>query len=197
MGTFLDKSLKMLLQKQKIDELSINCFRLKEILQNEIARIIETYAEKRFEILNKDGSVISNEIVYVPPKTTLLTRVTDEYFQKHLFEKAGYLHGEETDFAFRVDGLENVALWFRNREKLDFYLQGWKPNEFYPDYIIKTTSGKYLVVEYKGEDRLSNEDTQYKVKLGELWQKLSRDKNIFFLVGKARSDEIIKEISKL
>jgi superfamily II DNA or RNA helicase len=197
MGIFIDTSLKMLLQKQKIDELSINRFRLKEILQNEIARIIETYAERHFETLNKDGFVTSNDVVYVPPKTTLLTRVADEYFQKHLFEKAGYLNGEETDFAFRVDGLENIAWWFRNREKLDFYLQGWKPNKFYPDYIIKTVSGKYLLVEYKGEDRLSNEDTQYKVKLGELWQKLNKGKSQFFLVGKANSDEIIKTISIL
>ncbi|HUD06027.1 MAG TPA: DEAD/DEAH box helicase family protein [Candidatus Saccharimonadales bacterium] len=197
MGIFLDKSLKMLLQKQTLDELSINRFRLKEIIKAEIAKIIEKYALVRFENFNKNGYIISDKVTFDPPKTTLLTRVTDEYFQKHLFEKAGYLNGEETDFAFRVDGLENVAWWFRNREKLDFYLQGWKPNKFYPDYIIKTVSGKYLLVEYKGEDRLSNEDTQYKVKLGELWQELNKDKNQFFLAGKANSDEIIKTISVL
>lgn len=126
-----------------------------------------------------------------------MTRNTEEHFQKHLFEKAGYLNGEETELAFRLDSLENILWWFRSREKQDFYLQGWQPNRFYPDFIVKTKTGKYIVIEYKGEDRLSNEDSQYKDKLGKLWEKLNNNGDKFYMASKANSDEIIKAVSNI
>ena len=115
----------------------------------------------------------------------MIARLSGEHFQKHLFERAGQLNGEETEFAMRIDVLENVAWWFRSREKEDFYLQGWRSGKFYPDFIIKTKRGVYILAEYKGGDRLSNEDTAYKEELGKLWEKLNNGKNKFFLVGKS------------
>jgi len=102
----------------------------------------------------------------------MIARLSSEHFQKHLFERSGQLNGEETEFAMRLDVLDNVLWWFRNREKEDFYLQGWRPGKFYPDFIIKTKSGAYILAEYKGGDRLSNDDTSYKEELGQLWEKL-------------------------
>jgi type III restriction enzyme len=107
------------------------------------------------------------------------------------------MNGEELELAFRLDGLDSILWWFRSREKEDFYLQGWKQGKFYPDFIIKTKSGKYVLVEYKGEDRLSNEDTAYKVELGDLWEELSGHKNKFYLASKKNSETLIKELSSL
>jgi type III restriction enzyme len=41
----------------------------------------------------------------------------------------------------------------------------WKA-KFNPDLIAFTHSGKIAVLEYKGEDRVTNEDSRYKERLG-------------------------------
>ena len=196
MGGYIEKSLNVLFKSHTLEELSVNRFRLKGRLQEEAQGLIQGYSQKKFNKLLEDKKLVANEVIYSPDKSITMSRTTAETFQKHLFEKAGNLNGEELDFAFRLDGLDNVAWWFRNREKEDFYLQGWKSGKFYPDFIVKTKSGQYVLIEYKGEDRLSNEDTAYKVELGELWEKLN-DKAKFYLVGKATSDEVVKSVSSL
>ncbi len=195
MSEYIDLVIKDLSKKHTVEELSLNRFRLKEGIQEAIVAIIEGYAKAGFDKLLKNGDIDTQSAFFTPEKETLLSRVSPEHFQKHLFERAGYMNGEETDLAMRLDVMENVEWWYRSREKVDFYLQGWKSGKFYPDFIIKTKTGKYILVEYKGEDRLSNEDTEYKTELGKLWQKLSQNGDQFFLAGKVNSDSILKTIS--
>jgi type III restriction enzyme len=197
MGKYIDLALADLSKKYSVEELSLNRFRLKERILEEIADIIQAYAKIAFDKLlsNKEIDVASS--YYSPEKTIYLARLSPEHFQKHLFERAGHMNGEETEFAMRLDVMENIQWWYRSREKLDFYLQGWRSGKFYPDFIIKTKAGKYILAEYKGEDRLSNEDTEYKVELGNLWQKLLDDESSFYLVGKAGVDSMLKEIARM
>lgn len=61
-------------------------------------------------------------------------------------------------------------------------MQGWKPGKFYPDFIIKTRAGRYILMEYK-------------VELGKLWQKLTGDRHLFHVVGKKNADVVLKELS--
>lgn len=195
MAKYISKVVADLSKSHDIEELSLNRFRLRERIQEEIQVLIDQFAKEKFDKLLASGEIDAKSSCYLPEKSILLTRISTMEPKKHLFEKAGYLNGEETDFALRLDILENIEWWYRNREKEDFYLQGWKSGKFYPDFIVKTKGGKYILVEYKGEDRLSNEDTGYKVELGNLWQNLSGF-NKFFLVGKTSTDNILKEISK-
>ncbi len=197
MNQYLDKVLEHLSKTHTVEELSLNRFRLKEIVQEEIQKIIDAYAKNQFDKLLSKEDINAESSNYSPDQKILISRLSPELFQKHLFERAGYMNGEETEFAMRIDVLENIEWWYRNREKEDFYLQGWRSGKFYSDFIIKTKSGKYIVVEYKGEDRLSNEDTEYKNELGKLWEKLSGEKNRFFLVGKISIDNVLKEISAI
>lgn len=197
MGKYIDIALDQLLEKYGIEELSVNRFRIKEYLQDIALEIIGTYARSQFDQLLKSEDVSTAVATYEPPQAILISRPAHEHFKKHLFEKAGNMNGEELDFAFRLDGLDSILWWFRSREKEDFYLQGWRQGKFYPDFIAKTKSGVYIVAEYKGEDRLSNEDTAYKVELGELWQKLTNNRHKFYLVGRKNADAVIKELSSL
>ncbi len=197
MGEYIDKVIKDLTKSFTVEELSLNRFRLKERIQEEVQIIIDQYAKTQFDTLLSKGEIDTKSATYSPEQKIYLTRLSPEYFQKHLFERAGYMNGEETNFAMRLDVLENIEWWFRSREKVDFYVQGWKSGKFYPDFIIKTKSGKYILAEYKGEDRLSNSDTEYKVELGKLWQKLCGDSSRFFLFGKSTMDNVLKEISAI
>ncbi|MGI8419648.1 MAG: hypothetical protein ACR2LN_03310 [Candidatus Levyibacteriota bacterium] len=73
---------------------------------------------------------------------------------------------------------------------------------YYPSVPVYPTiaydpEGRYLLIEYKGEDRLSNDDTTYKVKLGELWEKICNNGNKFYLASKANSEDIVKTIATI
>lgn len=197
MGQYIDMALKGLSKTHSVEELSLNRFRVKEQIQDEIQAILDKYAKETFEKLLSKGEINTTSVSYSPEQKIMIARLSNEHFQKHLFERSGHLNGEETEFAMRLDVLENISWWFRNREKEDFYLQGWRPGKFYPDFIIKTKSGAYILAEYKGGDRLSNEDTAYKEELGKLWEKLNNNKNKFFLVGKVSMDEVLKAIAAL
>ncbi len=195
MGEYIDKVIKDLSKTHSIEELSLNRFRLKERIQEEVQLIISQFAKTQFDKLLSNGEIDAKSSTYSPEQKINLARLSQEHFQKHLFERAGYMNGEETEFTMRLDVLENIEWWYRNREKEDFYLQGWRSGKFYPDFIVKTKSGTYILVEYKGEDRLSNEDTAYKRELGNLWEKLGKNK--FFLAGKADTDSTLLQIKDI
>jgi hypothetical protein len=45
--------------------------------------------------------------------------------------------------------------------------------------------------------RISNEDTEYKVQIAEIWAKLSEDKLHFFLVHTKNVEEVLNKIKEL
>ena len=51
--------------------------------------------------------------------------------------------------------------------------------------MAQLTDGRVLAVEYKGEDRITNDDTKEKKKIGELWETRSNGSCLFRLVGKS------------
>jgi type III restriction enzyme len=130
------------------------------------------------------------------PSKIILSDKEPEKFKKNLYEGLGKLNKEELNFISRIDSeeLPNIKCWVRNREKKDFYLQGWKRNKFYPDFIALTKSGKTILLEWKGEDRVSNEDTRYKVEIAKEWEKVSNGKTLFFLVNTANIENILSQI---
>jgi len=97
-----------------------------------------------------------------------------------------------------LGAIPNVKYWVRNREKVDpFYIQGWRKNKFYPDFVAVTKRGVVIALEWKGEDRLSNEDTTYKVEIGEVWEKLGGGKSYFFLVNNQNIEETLNKLKDL
>lgn len=120
------------------------------------------------------------EFVYDPnsyPARTVCPRSAD--FVKHYYEKVGELEattpagniGEEFQCAQFIDGLSEVRWWVRNLERQpvhSFWLQT-STDRFYPDFVIQLKNGKIIVVEYKGTDRSTNDDTKEKERLGKLW----------------------------
>ena len=76
-----------------------------------------------------------------------------------------------------VANMPNIEWWTRDVEKRGFYINGFINH--YPDFIIKTKSGKIVLLETKGEHL----DAELKIKLGNLWASCcGRDKYGYFLV---------------
>ncbi|MDD5417199.1 MAG: hypothetical protein PHU12_04475, partial [Candidatus Aenigmarchaeota archaeon] len=121
-------------------------------------------------------------------------------FNKNYYSKIDKLNKEEEKFVQRLDldTLPNIKFWIRNREKKDpFYLQGWKRNKFYPDFIALTNKGHILALEWKGEDRVSNEDTKYKEEIAKVWEQLGKGKLYFFLAHNGNIEEVLNKIKDL
>jgi type III restriction enzyme len=102
--------------------------------------------------------------------------------------------GEECACAKTIDSAPETLYWLRNvsRHSASFRLPTSTDN-FYPDFIVKLKDKRVLVVEYKGEDRASNEDTQEKTLIGELWEKHTKGKGLFLLAVKNKNGKSVAE----
>ena len=106
-------------------------------------------------------------------------------FRKHFFPLVGELksEGEEFDCAAFLDQLDAVRYWVRNLERrpdASFWLQT-STDKFYPDFVALLIDGRTLVVEYKGEDRWTNDDSREKRAVGELWADRSKGECVFVM----------------
>jgi len=116
-------------------------------------------------------------------------------FRKHYYPRVGDLKnsGEEFECAQFIDStLSRVKFWVRNPERKpqhSFWLQT-ATDKFYPDFVCKLKDERFLVVEYKGEDRWSGDDAKEKRNLGELWAERSGGQCLF-VMPKGKDFEMI------
>jgi len=120
-------------------------------------------------------------------------------FRNHFFRVVGDLKpdGEEFECAAIIDGLPEVECWIRNldqRPDSSFWLQT-STDRFYPDFLVRLRDGRILVVEYKGEDRWSNDDSKEKRRVGELWAERSNG-HCLFVMPKGPNWEAIKATTR-
>ena len=109
-------------------------------------------------------------------------------FQKHYLgsNKVPFMDSdEEIECAKAIDSLSNVEYWIRNvsRNRNSFRLPT-SSDYFYPDFVALMKDGRILVVEYKGEHILTDDDTKEKENIGKLWQKESNGKCVFVMASK-------------
>ncbi len=196
---FLDRAIENQLKTHSLSELSVNRYVLADQLGDVINKILEKYAKERFDIFLQKKK-ISTEKFDAFPNTITLKQAVPQEFNRNYYEKVDKLNSEELEFVQRLDldTLPNIKYWVRSREKLDpFYIQGWRKNKFYPDFIAVTKKGVVVALEWKGGDRVSNEDTTYKVEIGETWEKLGNNKQRFFLVHTGNIEEVLGKIKEL
>lgn len=106
-------------------------------------------------------------------------------FNKSYFRQVGELksEGEEFECARFLDTHRSVWYWVRNierRPESSFWLQT-STDKFYPDFVVLLHDGRILVVEYKGADRWSDDDSKEKRALGELWADRSSGHCLFIM----------------
>lgn len=79
-----------------------------------------------------------------------------------------------------IANLPNIQFWHKNMDnKPGFRLNGFINH--YPDFIIRTVSGKIIILETKGDDR-DNSDSARKVKLGSAWASQAGKDYRYFMV---------------
>ena len=113
-------------------------------------------------------------------------------FDKHYYPLVGDLRertgrgdeAEEFQCARVVDLLDEVKFWVRNLVAPNQFWMPTSRQRTYPDFVVELNDGRRLVVEYKGGDRFSNEDSQEKRNVGELWARRSGGRALYVMVQK-------------
>lgn len=168
-----------------IDELAYRKFRLRGALQRKMAAGLVEAKQRVFDSLfaNEEKFEIRDEhaIVFEQGRYGYDNIYTGFIpLKKHFFAVIGNLKntGEEFECAeYIAHQMEGVEWWVRNVEKkpTSFWLQT-ASDKFYPDFVVKLTSGVILAIEYKGQDRsigIGNRDSIEKKRIGDLWAKRS------------------------
>ncbi len=200
-NAFIAKAIDTQIKKHKrsLPELSVNRYLLADRLSVVITEALEAYTKKQFaDLLSKKKLSVEPFDAY--PPTIALKSPVPKVFNKNLYERIDGINGEERGFVERIDlgVLDNIDFWVRNREKVDpFYIQGWRKGKFYPDFVAVTKKGTIVALEWKGEDRISNEDTAYKVEVAKEWEKLGKGKLHFFLAHNGNSEEVLTQLKTL
>jgi type III restriction enzyme len=106
-------------------------------------------------------------------------------FTKHYYPVVGEHanRGEEYDCDMYIDRLPQVKTWVRNldrRPRDSFWLQT-STDRFYPDFVCLLKDDRYLVVEYKGLDRWTNDDSKEKRLIGQEWEARSNGQCLFVM----------------
>lgn len=125
-------------------------------------------------------------------------------FKKHFFGSVGELEskGEEFECAKLIDTSPQVKYWIRNlsgRSQTSFWLPT-STDRFYPDFVAMLNDGRIFVIEFKGADRVTSDDTKEKRNIGELWAAKSESKGLFLIVqmqdeqGRSLKDQIARAV---
>lgn len=105
-------------------------------------------------------------------------------YSKHFYDRIGDMNDEEAECAFKIEMNPNVEFWIRNIERQEwnsFWLQT-STDKFYPDFIVKLKDGTIVIIEYKGEDRYSNDDSKEKRQIGDFYAGISQGKCRFVML---------------
>jgi type III restriction enzyme len=171
-----------------LDELAYRKFRLRGALQRKMASGLVIAKQKIFNDLFQDESKfeVRNEhsILFEQGRYGYDSVYNGLiHLKNHFFPVIGNLksNGEEFECAeYIAHQMEGVEWWVRNVEKkpTSFWLQT-SSDKFYPDFVVKLTSGVILAIEYKGKHLSAdsgNTDSIEKQRIGELWAKRSNGK---------------------
>ncbi|MBI3756332.1 MAG: hypothetical protein HY265_09245, partial [Deltaproteobacteria bacterium] len=177
--------------KYSIAELFQLKFSLRDKFVQSIEGYLNNYAKAQFEKLHNEGKFILDlKQSYSIPNMLEIYNPHSEVFQKSIFEKVGRLNYEECRMAKAVDDLDNVKWWFRNLDKGGFYIQGYLPFAFNPDFILEAKSGTVAAIEYKGEHLA---DKEYKEGIGNIWGGINK-KYKFIMATEKNIEEAIKKV---
>ena len=130
--------------------------------------------EIRFDLETSDHNHLVAKSYEIPiADTDVQLQRYGQSVQLSLFEPVFERHYNELErrFAFYLDEQKALQWWHRVavRQRGDYYLQGWRRNRVWPDFVAMAGAARgkpsVLVFETKGEHLQGNDDTDYKERL--------------------------------
>lgn len=153
-----------------IEELRKHLIKERDRLAEEVFKDLIERKILYFFLLSDKGGYILPSSIKVEKTSKSLIREDHTPIQKSLFDfvPEEEFNELEKSVALYLDEQEKLLWWYRNLSRQDYFVQGWKKNRVYPDFIFADTNhkkqddyDKVYVIETKGL-HLKNEDTDYK-----------------------------------
>lgn len=155
---------------------------LKRHLRDRVDKLAETVFKGKLEAgkiqfnLQADGALNyqleKTLVVNLASEARPLTHSHGDPLQLNLFEQVfeAEFNNLETDFALYLDKKNALQWWHRIAAKQGYFLQGWRRDRVYPDFIAclqrsETGQQRLCIFETKGQHLEGNSDTTYKQKL--------------------------------
>ncbi|MBI2103681.1 DEAD/DEAH box helicase family protein [Candidatus Woesebacteria bacterium] len=210
-----DKTLNTLIKHYNLKLVANNFLFIIEELEKLIQSEKDRLAKEVFDNLLKKNKlrflIIKGRIGFkLPNKNTVknitktLTKENSQPLQKSLFDFVPEENFNETEkeVAWYLEDQEKLLFWYRNIERKDYAIQGWRKNKVYPDFIFnRSNKNSYefdtvFVLETKGLHLVGSEDTEYKKSLLGICNSLAKKEKygqIDFLKDKAYRFELLHE----
>jgi type III restriction enzyme len=155
---------------------------LKQRLRDRVDKLAEIIFREKLEAgeiqfnLQADGALNyemeKTLVVSLAPGARPMTHPHGDPLQQNLFEKVfeAEFNNLETDFALYLDKQSAIQWWHRIAAKQGYFLQGWRRDRVYPDFIAclqRSQMGpqRLCFFETKGQHLEGNSDTTYKQEL--------------------------------
>ncbi|MCI0482615.1 MAG: restriction endonuclease subunit R, partial [Candidatus Dadabacteria bacterium] len=154
----------------------------------------------RFLVLGKNVGFRFPKTVQVSDRFHRLGGVPLERYLYEETDKKEYSNELEKGVAWFLDAHERLFFWFRNIVHDNYFLQGWKKNRIWPDFIFTSVDEKgngvrsVFVAETKGAHLIGSEDTEYKRAVFDICNELAKRRVWTELGFDMDADEIRFEI---
>ena len=148
-------------------------------IKAKIRQLADSYAEIRFMDLVKSKRIITKQNWKLGKE--IVPGKVGSSIGNSLYEKEGSMNNFEEKVIMEIGTSSNIEFWHRNLERgKGFYINGFKANH-YPDFILRTKSGKTILIETKG-DHLDGSDSEGKCRLGNEWEKQAGNDFAYFMI---------------
>lgn len=148
-------------------------------IQDKIKKHEVAYREEQFYKWIDSGKIICQEHYSLPDVITPAD-ATDSIPKSLYTSEKNDMDKFEQRLIDIIASQENVLWWHRIIVKKGFRLNGFA-DDHYPDFIVKTLSGKIVLIEAKG-DYLDGDGSKNKLKLGKKWESLAGRSYRYFMV---------------
>ncbi|TVZ26750.1 type III restriction enzyme [Gillisia sp. Hel_I_86] len=148
-------------------------------IKAKIRQLSDSYAETRFMDLIKSKRITAKENWKLGKE--IVPGNIGSSIGNSLYEREGTMNNFEQKVIMEIGTSSNIVFWHRNLERgKGFYINGFKANH-YPDFILRTKSGKTILIETKG-DHLDGSDSEGKCRLGNEWERQAGHDFSYFMV---------------
>lgn len=173
------------LDEDGISSLFDNIYQTRDAIEDKIEELLKEHQKQVFQQwLSVGRIVLDNHYSFLD--SIALTKGELIGIDKGLYAAEETVNDFEYDVISAIAENPNVLFWHRNREKKDFFINGFINH--YPDFIVSMRSGNVILVEAKG-DHLVNEDSKNKIWLGNKWADLAGSKYHYFMVFQTKEVE--------
>jgi hypothetical protein len=152
-----------------------------ETIAAEMRQRYASYLYSGFGAAAQKGTLVTTPVALPSSVLQRNESFTGLDLRKHAYPDTSGMNDPELKLAQDLARSEKVEWWWRNPDRTGWPIVGYW-GRFYPDFIARLTTGRTLVLEYKGKQLAATEDTERKENLGTFWASVAGTRADFYLV---------------